>query len=131
MKYDHKPSTCIVCFSGFSPQTSDELNSAIIDCLEISENGDCTEGQHGPIGEWDVSRITAMDDPFSLFECFNGDISKWNVSSVTTMEYMFSSAECFNKDIPKWDVSAVTTMESMFEDAIFFNRDISEWMCHA
>ena len=41
-----------------------ELKSAIDACLKMSSEGDCSEGPHGPIGEWDVSRMTDMSHMF-------------------------------------------------------------------
>ena len=76
--------------SAFSPQHKTELKSAVATCLESSPQGDCSTGTHGPIGEWDVSRVTAMTA---------GDIAKWDVSSVTDMSSMFDGASSFDKDI--------------------------------
>ena len=76
---------------------------------------------------WDVSRITNMDNLFFYLTEFNQDISSWDVSSVTSMKYMFEGAKAFNQDISGWDVSSVTNMNEMFEDAEIFNQDISSW----
>ena len=96
-------------------------------CLQMSPAGDCPNGPHGPIGEWDVFGIPAMTRMFYAMEYFNGDISKWDVSTATTMSSMFDGTSSFNGDLSKWDVSSVTNMNMMFHDAKIFNRDISTW----
>ena len=90
----------------------------------MSPIGDCSEGPHGSIGDWDVSAVTSMAYMFSRASAFNQDLSKWDVSAVTNMRSMFSSAFAFNQDLSKWDVSAVTDMGSMFRDASAFNRKL-------
>ena len=110
----------------FSPQDKDYLQSAVVDCLKLSREGDCSGGPHGPIGEWDVSKVTDMSWIFWGAESFDGDISKWDVSRVIDMRYMFTITK-FNGDISKWDVSRVTNMRAMFANANLFNGDISKW----
>ena len=56
----------------FSLRSKSELKSAIDACLKLSSKGDCFAGPHGPIGKWDVSRVTSTN--------FNGDTLKWDVS---------------------------------------------------
>ena len=111
----------------FSPQSKTELEPAIIACLELAPAGNCSEGAHRQIGEWDVSAITDMSSIFSSTEAFNAAISKWDVSSVIDMGWMFFDTEAFNADISKWDVSAVKDMTSMFYISDAFNADISKW----
>ena len=111
----------------FKPISNDELKSAVDACLKLSAVGDCAEGPHGPIGDWDVSSVTDMHGLFFGATSFNADISKWHVSNVTNMFRVFDGAKSFNGDILKWDVSSVTNMESMFNKATSFNSDISTW----
>ena len=40
---------------------------------------------YGPIGEWDVSTVSNMDQLFFNKPTFNSDVSKWNVASATTL----------------------------------------------
>ena len=88
------------------------LQSAVLECLILSPKGDYPKGPQGPIGEWDVSRVTDMSGMFA-HAIFNGDISKWDVSSVTSMRVMFYRAESFNGDVSKWDASgAVDTIRA-------------------
>ena len=94
---------------------------------------DCSKGQHGPIGFWDVSGVTDMKEAFdssivSGADKFNGDISKWDVSRVTTMFAMFYRASSFNGDLAKWDVSGVADMQAMFSEASSFKGDLSKWV---
>merc|ERR1712078_322014 len=92
----------------FSPQFREELvlelRKAVIPCLydkKHARKGDCSKSPHGPIGTWDVSRVTDMSYIFSGTP-FHGDISNWDVSRVTIMSYMFQGASSFNDDISKW-----------------------------
>ena len=48
---------------------------------------------------------------------FNQDIGDWDVGKVTTMEDMFNTASAFNQDISDWDVSQVENMDDMFNNA--------------
>ena len=119
--------TVLAPTSVFSPQSGDELRRAVDDCLSHSSVGDCSAGPHGPIGEWDVSRVTDMTGIFYGLISFNQDLSKWDVSRVTNMRAMFNQAQSFNQDLSKWDVSRVTSMTLMFSHATSFNRSLSDW----
>ena len=81
-----------------------DLKAAVDACISESPSGDCKcengcGNYNGPIGEWDVSKVTDMKNLFYKGSCcdcgiycnFNGDISKWDTSRVTTMEYMWVS----------------------------------------
>ncbi len=80
----------------------------------------------GDISSWTVSKVTTMQDMFNNSQ-FNGDISGWTVSKVTNMAGMFGNATAFDQDISSWDVSEVTNMSYMFYGATAFNQDISSW----
>ena len=43
-------------------------------------------------------------------EAFNQPIGSWDVSKVTNMQNMFTGAKAFNQPIGNWDVSNVTNM---------------------
>jgi len=79
------------------------------------------------ISNWNVSKVTNMNNMFYGASVFNQDIGAWNVSSVTNMDYMFNGALAFNQDISTWNVSSVTNMDYMFYYASSFNQDISTW----
>ena len=84
---------------------------------------DCSNGPqfNQPIGNWDVSNVTTMQNMFSA-ECtynyekeFNQDISLWDESNVTDMSDMFFNnpdyfLSTFNQPIGNWDTSSVTNM---------------------
>jgi surface protein len=80
-----------------------------------------------PIGSWDVSNVTNMDNMFSNSIEFNQPIGSWNVSNVTNMRGMFYKATAFNQPIGSWDVSKVTNMQSMFNRSVAFNQSIDSW----
>ena len=81
----------------------------------------------GPISEWDVSKVTNMDQLFKNAKNFNEDISKWNVSNVKSMQGTFENATEFNQNISDWNVSKVENMNDLFKNASNFNEDISKW----
>ena len=71
--------------SVFAPQSREELISAVDLYQEVSSKGD--HGPRGPIGKWDVSRITDMTSMFHVTDMsanyFNGDISSTNRNTVS------------------------------------------------
>ena len=56
---------------------------------EFIANADDATSPHGPISEWDVSKVTDMSKLFKGKGEFNEDISGWNTSRVTNMGSMF------------------------------------------
>ena len=95
----------------------------------MSPIGDCSESQHGPIADWDVSAVTDMRSiffrlMFSGASAFNQDLSNWDVSVVAYMDHMFSDAKSFNQDLSDWDVSAVSHMQFMFSGASAFKHEL-------
>ena len=108
----------------FSPRSREELKTAVDSYLRVNGRGDAFGGEHGPIGEWDVSRVIDMAGMFSNAVFFNGDISKWDVSRVLDMSEMFWGASSFNVDLSRWDVSGVTDMDEMFEGAAAFTHTL-------
>jgi surface protein len=77
-----------------------------------------------PIGNWDVSNVTNMQQLF-FFTAFNQSLENWDVSSVTNMVWMFGGSN-FNQPIESWDVSNVTNMSYMFDDSPF-NQPLNNW----
>ena len=55
---------------------------------------------YGPIGDWDVSKVTSMKNLFKDAGSFNKNLSEWNVSNVTDMTDMFSGATAMNERTP-------------------------------
>ena len=82
-----------------SLQSKAELETAVEACLKLSPEGDCSNGPHGLIGEWDVSRVADMNAMFYYASAFNNDISKWDVSSVENMDHMFLNATSFKQQL--------------------------------
>jgi len=84
-----------------------------------------------PIGNWDVSQVTDMDQMFWGATAFNQPLNNWDVSKVTNMTYMFACIfdydMSFNQPIGNWNVSSVTNMGGMFENSRSFNQNISNW----
>jgi surface protein len=96
---------------------SNHLNNIIITsvvddwCGTDAAKKTAVQTAHGPIGHWDVSRITNMENLFYGKHSFDNDLSKWNTGAVTNMVSMFQNAEAFNQDVSDWNTGAVTTME--------------------
>ena len=98
--------------------------------MENMFSADCHSAEkefNQDISNWDVSNVTNMQSMFENNPYFNQDISNWNTSSVTNMSYMFYNANSFNQDIRNWDVSNVTNMSYMFNGASAFNQPIGDW----
>ena len=119
--------TPLVPLSAASPQSREELKRAIDTSFGFSSEGSCSTRLHGPMGKWDVSRVTNMSEIFYNMHKFNDDISNWDVSRVTDMQLMFANVHSFNQDLSDWDVSRVTDMQEMFAGAGSFNQDLSKW----
>lgn len=104
-----------------------QLKDQVDALLELDTTGAASLPPYGPIGTWDVSRVTDMGYMFSNARAFNQDIEKWDVSRVTNMATMFYNAHIFNKPLEKWDVSRVTNMSGMFFGAMAFNQPLNGW----
>jgi len=57
-----------------------ELQNAIHGCLAMSPKGRCTDGRHGDMMDWDISRVSSLSGMFWEAESFDMDLSKWDVS---------------------------------------------------
>ena len=99
---------------------------------------DAIIAKHGEIANWDISRVTNMENLFvyikNALNCgcpsdcgtqfcrgnWNPDLSSWVTSSVVTMKHLFNpkivdgeySLESFNSVISDWNVANVVNMES-------------------
>ena len=109
---------------GYEFNSRQELKIAV-DLYVTNEKS--ASSQYGVINDWDVSRITDMENMFREARAFNSNISDWNTSSVSSMFRMFSEAEAFNSNISDWNTSSVTSMFMMFYTANAFNSNISDW----
>ncbi|MBN2776437.1 MAG: BspA family leucine-rich repeat surface protein, partial [Bacteroidales bacterium] len=77
----------------------------------------------------DLNNVNTMSWMFEECSILNGptNINDWDVSKVTDMNEMFSNAYKFNQNIGDWDVSKVTDMSCMFSEASTFNQNIGNW----
>jgi surface protein len=92
-----------------------------------NQTGEAPHRKYGPIGSWDVSRVTSMELLFANAASFNAPIGLWNVSKVQDMNYMFWRCDKFNKPLDSWDVSNVNDMRHMFDGAAAFNQPLNSW----
>ena len=105
------------------------------------EDRDAALEAYGPIGAWDTSQVTDMQnlfcaDPVSSWcggetkrgaETFDDDISAWDTSRVTTFMQMFRHARAFNAPIGNWETGRARSLDRMFRYAEAFDQDISGW----
>ena len=107
----------------FSPRSRVQLKSVVDTCLKLSPKGSCLKGPHGPIGSWDVSRVTDMSRMFARAKFFDSDISKWDVSRVMDMSSMFMDTKSFNVQLcgDAW-VNSKATKKQMFSGAVISRR---------
>ena len=80
-----------------------------------------------PIGDWDVSRVTDMEELFSGYRNFNEPLTNWNVSRVTNMFAMFMHCTNFNQPLNHWNVSNVIQTSMMFYNCRDFNQPLGNW----
>ncbi len=80
-----------------------------------------------PIGMWDVSRVTRMDNLFAQYPDFNENINDWDVSNVITMEGMFKGCHQYNQPMDKWNTRKVCSTSCMFLRAVSFNQPLEQW----
>ena len=80
-----------------------------------------------PIGNWDTSNVTSMNEMFRNASAFNQNIGNWNTSGVINMSDMFSEAHVFNQHIGGWDTSNVNNMVGMFDGATAYNQNMTLW----
>ena len=124
------------CLQPFAPVNSAALNAAVQSCLGETADGSCpsfaasndaTGNPYGVMGDWDVSRVTSLEETFYGASVFNADISKWDTVAVRDMQTTFFGASAFNADISKWDTAKVDYMVGTFWEASAFNADLSKW----
>jgi surface protein len=79
------------------------------------------------IGEWNVRRVTKMNNLFDGSTIFNEPLNGWDVSNVIDMTAMFYECENFNQELTNWDVSKVKNMSGMFDGCQRFNQELDNW----
>lgn len=77
-----------------------------------------------PIGEWDISKTTELDELFMETPDFNEPLN-WDTSNVVTMARMFSGCGNFNQPL-RWNVKKVKNMQGMFSGCKAFDQPL-EW----
>ena len=103
--------------------TNQTIHQAVRDYLGGGARKKDIVDKYGEISNWDVSKVTNMDEMFYRAHSFNQPLNNWNVSNdVKDMSYMFSRATSFNQPLNDWDVSNVLTMNDMFSGATSFNQ---------
>ena len=81
--------------AAFAPADSAALKTAVGSCLSETGSGTCptfsasndaTGNSYNVMGEWDVSKVTSLNQLFYSKSSFNADISKWQTGLVTNMD---------------------------------------------
>jgi surface protein len=82
------------------------FKSVVDDWCEGAAKKTDVQTAHGSIEDWDVSRITNMNNLFQSKSSFNADLSKWSTSAVTTMSYSKCtlSPSLWPRRLPLWCV---------------------------
>jgi surface protein len=89
-----------------------------------------------PIGNWNVSNVTTMDNMFSTALNFNQNLGRWftgeTKASPTSIIGMFSITDNFNnggdtESINYFDISKVVSLKDVFSNAKAFNGKIGNW----
>jgi surface protein len=74
-----------------------------------------------PIGIWNTSSVTDMQQAFLGATSFNQPLNSWITSSVTNMSVMFQFATAFDQNIGSWDVSLVSNFNFFMFGKSFTN----------
>ena len=74
----------------------------------------CSSLQELNIGNWDVSKVTTMENMLYGLPLTTLDLNNWNTSSVTSMENLFFACDMESLNIGNWDVSNVKKVSQMF-----------------
>ena len=104
------------------------LQKAVDELLALDPTGATPHPVHGPIGGWDVSRVTDMNYLFFGRTQFNQPLNSWVVNNVENMQGMFQNATSFNQPLNSWNVSKVENMRGMFLNATSFNQPLNSWV---
>ena len=80
-----------------------------------------------PLNNWDVTSVISMRRMFADTWSFDQPLDKWDMSNVQNLFGMFYNASAFNQPLNTWDVSAVTTMHGMFQQTSTFNQPLDQW----
>ena len=64
------------------PFTNDTLRRAVQDYLAGGARKRCIVDKYGEISNWDVSKVTDMENLFNNARYFNQPLNNWNVSNV-------------------------------------------------
>jgi len=110
--------------------TDDNIHEAVQLWLDHPQQAKAEYGGK-PIGEWNTSLVTNMDNLFQDATMFDEDLSAWNTERVTSMEYTFAGCQHFNSPLNSWNVEQVTSMKGMFSGCISFNQDLDAWKTSA
>jgi surface protein len=99
--------------------------------LFIGTNMKFNNGGNPSINNWDISKITLLQDMFNGCFRFNQPLSNWNTSNVTNMDRTFGNCLLFNQNLSNWDTTKVTRMAGLFASCREFNNDgdsnINNW----
>ena len=105
-----------------------ELKAALEDYLGTDQAKETAViEKYGPIGLWDVSKVTDFSFVFDGRGAFNEDISNWNVSNGMSFSGMFQFASAFNQPLENWDVASGMVFTSMFNVAKAFDQPLEKW----
>ena len=76
------------------------MNSMFLGCTLFSSE----------LKDWDVKKVTNMDDMFVGCTNFESNLSSWKVENVTSMQQMFYNCAKFVSNLGKWSIQNVFTI---------------------
>ena len=79
------------------------------------------------LNNWNVSKVTSMNNMFAYCSNFDQPLDNWDVSNVEDMSFMFCGAKEFNQPLNSWNTSKVKNMRGMFQECEFFNQSLDKW----
>lgn len=82
-----------------------------------------------PLNNWNVSKVTTMQQLFSNNAAFNSSLANWNVSSCTDFQLAFTGATAFNQSLATWTLPTTVsyTMANMFNGAAGIQQSFAAW----
>merc|ERR1711892_1024875 len=104
-----------------------ENKAALVAQIDTNCGGTMVGPNGHPISQWNVEKVTAMNNLFAGCPGCNEDISDWDVSKVYTFPGMFDGATAFNQPLGSWNTEKATDFYNMFKDTSVSINTTAYW----